>query len=372
MARAAPGCAPGRARASAARRGRRIAARSLALALALVAAELLVRGWAYHLREPFEQYDYATGVYRLVPGTYPADARSVIAIDRDGFRGPELAARAPDLLRIVAVGDSCTFGGGGDESAYPAVLQQLLRARGSSPVRYEVVNAAISGADSQAALRRLVSKVLPLRPAVVTIYIGWNDLMKYSPGSQTDAGLASRLRRSVDGLWLVRGLRKAVFFHLRPTLAAPEVGPESRTGRFRSFTPGVFEANLRRMTAASSAAGARTVFVTLPTPLREGTSRSQIRERRFGFPYFVGAARVGDFLDLIDAYNRAVWRVALENAAPVVDLAGSFAALPDATPYFWDEMHPSPEGQALIAERFEATLDQAGLLPPAAHRPGFD
>lgn len=343
-------------------RGGRAVGFSAAAIIALVVAELLVRGWAYHLREGFEQYDYATGVYRLVPGSHPAGERSVIEINSDGFRGPELAPRGADLLRIAAVGDSCTFGAGSEELTYPAILQELLRTRQPASIRREVVNAAISGADSEAAYRRLISKVLPLQPDVVTIYIGWNDLMKYSPAAQADAGLASTLRRSVDRLWLVRAARKVLFFHLRPALHSPEVGPESRTGRFEGFSPGVFEKNLRRMTSAIRAAGARPVLVTLPTPLREGMSRARIQERRIDFPYFRDAARVGDFLDLIDAYNRAVRRVAFDDAAPIVDLAHSFAELRDPTPYFWDVMHPNHEGQALIAKLFEGALDRAGML----------
>jgi lysophospholipase L1-like esterase len=347
-------------------RGRRIAAYSATGILALIVAELLVRGWAYHLREEFEQYDYATGVYRLVPGSYSSGAQSVITINSDGFRGPELAPQAPNLLWIFAVGDSCTFGAGNEKYTYPAILQELLSARKPVLIHHEVVNAAIAGADSEDALRRLISKVLPLQPDVVTIYIGWNDLMKYSPLAQTDAGLSSRMRRSVDRLWLVRAIRKAIFFYFRPVLVSPEVGPESRTGRFRNFSPGAFEKNLSRMTAATREAGARPVLVTLPTPLRVGMSEKRIRDRQIAFPYFGGAARVGDFLDLIDAYNRAIRRVAIENAAPVVDLARAVGVLEDPTGYFWDAMHMNREGQLLIARSFEQTLDQAGMLTPAA------
>jgi lysophospholipase L1-like esterase len=54
-------------------------------------------------------------------------------------------------------------------------------------LRYEVVNAGVSGLNSELALRRLRSKVIDLDPDVVTIYIGWNDLMKVDPLSQGNA-----------------------------------------------------------------------------------------------------------------------------------------------------------------------------------------
>lgn len=346
-------------------RGRRFGVFTAALVITGIAAELLVRGWAYHLREEFEQYDYATGAYHLVPGQYGSDPAKFVTINSDGFRGPELSRQKPGL-RIVAVGDSCTFGAGSGQHSYPALLQELLGARKPRAIDREMVNAGISGADSEGASRRLVSKVLPLEPDIVTIYIGWNDLMKYSPRAQTGAGLAGRIARQVDQLWLVRGLRKMVFFHLRPAVNAPEIGADSRTERFQRFHPRAFEKNLRNMTEAILAAGARPVLVTLPTALSEGLSAERIRERQIGFPYFRGANRVGDFLDLIDAYNRTIRHVAIDNEALVVDLALAFSTLPDPAPYFWDTMHPNNAGQELVAKLFERTLDRAGLLGPWA------
>jgi len=61
-----------------------------------------------------------------------------------GLRGPEIGPKPAGVRRVLALGDSFTFGHAVEASeAWPAVLQELLDARGGP--RYEVVNAGIGG-----------------------------------------------------------------------------------------------------------------------------------------------------------------------------------------------------------------------------------
>ena len=61
-----------------------------------------------------------------------------------GLRGPELAPKPPGVRRVLALGDSFTFGHAVEAAeAWPAVLEQLLNARGGA--RWEVVNAGVGG-----------------------------------------------------------------------------------------------------------------------------------------------------------------------------------------------------------------------------------
>jgi len=61
-----------------------------------------------------------------------------------GLRGPEIGPKPAGVRRVLALGDSFTFGHAVEASeAWPAVLQELLAARGGP--RYEVVNAGIGG-----------------------------------------------------------------------------------------------------------------------------------------------------------------------------------------------------------------------------------
>jgi acyl-CoA thioesterase-1 len=86
---------------------------------------------------------------------------------------PPLEQQSPDYEgTIVAVGDSLTEGLGVEEElAYPAVLEEKLRARGYP---YQVVNAGISGETSSGTLAR-IKWTLTLNPDIVILVIGAND-----------------------------------------------------------------------------------------------------------------------------------------------------------------------------------------------------
>ena len=326
-------------------------------------AEIGVRGWAYFLREDVERFDTSTETFVLVPGEHRSEF-GIATINSDGFVGDELQQDGPDLWRIAAVGDSCTYGGAFGHEPYPAQLQELLRSHEHPGRRYEVVNAGISGLNSEFALRRLRTKVLPLHPEVVTIYIGWNDLMKIDPfgaGSSTRwAGVAG----FIDRLWLVKGLRKLLFFYVRPYLSPPAIGPGSLTGRIDGFRPTLFEENLRSMIATVRGIESRPVLLTLPTVVRKEMTLDDVRKARVVFPYFPAAYGVLDLLELIRTYNDSIRRVAGEENVPLVDLANAFEKIDDPTPYFLDTMHTNAEGAKLISQLMLADLEKHALLDP--------
>ena len=90
-----------------------------------------------------------------------------------GMRGPEL--RDDGSIRILALGDSCTWGWHvKQDESYPAVLQRLLDARPGG-TRYQVLNAGTPGYTSYQGLTYLREKGLALDPAIVIIGFGWND-----------------------------------------------------------------------------------------------------------------------------------------------------------------------------------------------------
>ncbi len=334
-------------------------------------AELLLRGWSYFVREEAIQFDLATETFVLVPGEHPA--RFVTAtINSDGFVGEELEPEGDDFWRIVAVGDSCTYGGGHKTDTYPAMLGVMLDQQEPHGVRYEVVNAGVSGLNSELALRRLRSKVTGLDPDVVTIYIGWNDLMKVDPLSQGEVKEWASLARMIDDLWLVKGMRKLIFFHLRRNLWIPKTGPESRTGRFEKFQPSVYERNLLEMIEVVRGMGSRPVLLTLPTVVKPDMTVEDLQRAGVMFPYFQSAYGVGDLLDLIEAYNRVIRGVAAQEGAPLVELSRTFEAIEDTPRYFIDTMHLSPLGMQTVAGEVLAGLERNQLLGPAGGDPAGD
>jgi hypothetical protein len=107
--------------------------------------------------------------------------------------------------------------------------------------------------------------------------------------------------------------------------------------------------------------------MTLPTVVRPEMTAEDLKRAGVVFPYFPSAYAVGDFLDLLAAYNRTIRRVAAEEKVPLVDLAKSFEALPDPTPYFYDTMHTNSKGMALIAQDVATVLEAEGLAERPSH-----
>lgn len=349
------------------RRRERIRRLALILGVGLLAGvvtESALRVYAHHLRDPAERWDAAAGTFTLVPGRHVGNAGPVV-VNEAGFVGDTPAAedgRPAPRLRIVALGDSCTFGAGDGVHTYPALLARRLAARAGDPDAVEVVNAGISGLDTAQVTRRLESRVARLRPDVALIYVGWNDLTRKSPLAQGDPGWRGDLVAALDDLWTVRAARKAVFQILRPRLAAPRTGPASRSGRFRYYVPVRFAEDLRRLVAGVRAIGAEPVLLTLPTPVHADATPAQLRLARITFPSVWGTYAVGDFLDLLAAHNLVIRQVAREADAPLVDLAGGLGSRPDAFRYFHDTMHPNDRGMEAIAVQLETSLVRLGWI----------
>lgn len=336
----------------------------------LVAVELSVQTWVRYFRTDYETYDRSAGTPALVPGVYESEDGDSLEINESGFVGPPISSRKEGVWRIVSLGDSCTMGFG--RKHYPAILQRYLETSSPEGRHYEVVNAAISGLDSEQALRRLVSQVPSLEPDVVTIYLGWNDMMKFAPRSQTRYASLSGLSRSIDRLGIVRGLRKLVFFHWRPLLGSPLTGPSSQRDRFDRFHPTYFEENLRAIVRATRGFGARAMLLTLPSAVHLNMDVEDLRRRHIQFPYFASGYAVGDFIDLIESYNRAIRRVGVEEGVLIVDLAEAFATTPHARELFWDSMHPSLQGRDFIARILANALVHEDLARPPPASSDFD
>src|SRR6266849_2597140 len=166
--------------------GKTILFSAIITALFFGALEAAVRVWVYVLRDPAERFDTATRTFVLIPGSHARAGARPIQVNSRGFVGPEFEdPRPPGVTRIVTLGDSCTFGAGAAGETYPEQLALRLNSR-EKPGSYEVINAGIEGLNTDLALRRLVTKVLPLKPDLIIVYLGWNDLMKREPAGQAE------------------------------------------------------------------------------------------------------------------------------------------------------------------------------------------
>jgi len=108
----------------------------------------------------------------LVPFVERTDFNSL------GFRGSEFSEIKPsNTYRIFMVGGSTMIGSGesSDETTIPGILQKMFDSD-NSVQKIEVINAGMSGGNSDTELRLINEKLIAFSPDLVIIYDGWNDL----------------------------------------------------------------------------------------------------------------------------------------------------------------------------------------------------
>ncbi len=86
---------------------------------------------------------------------------------------------------ILAFGDSLTLGVGARLSSYPAVLADLTGLR--------VINAGVSGETTDAGLLRFEQLLASIRPNLLILMEGGNDILQKRDLAQTQANLASMI-----------------------------------------------------------------------------------------------------------------------------------------------------------------------------------
>jgi lysophospholipase L1-like esterase len=114
-----------------------------------------------------------------------------VAINSLGLRGEEIAVpKPPNTIRIVAVGDSITFGYGIPvDDTYAKALERRLNERVPDGMRYEVLNGGTLGGSLSDYLHFLNQKAEVIQPDVVLISLCLNDILLYSEsGSVSEAG----------------------------------------------------------------------------------------------------------------------------------------------------------------------------------------
>lgn len=106
-------------------------------------------------------------------------------------------------LNIVAIGASNTTGFGvGEENAYPAVLQRLLRNKG---VAASVINAGVNG-DVTAGMLRRIDSAVPNGTDIVILQPGGNDLRFFGTKAARAANIAAMAKRV-----RARGMRVIIY-----------------------------------------------------------------------------------------------------------------------------------------------------------------
>lgn len=244
-----------------------------------------------------------------------------------GLRGKAEYAQAKPaaVLRVVFIGDSCTFLG---DPVYPESVQRELNARLQRPV--ECLNASSPGYSSFQGTR-LLDRIEQWHPDAVVVYFGWNDHWR------AHGGLTDTLQSTIGHGPKTLGLVRAVWAGTRPS-----------TNRVPLEQ---YAANLTKVRNVVGSWGAIPVFITAPTAFRAG-AMPPWSYQFFGQFYGMDRAAVDGIPAMHHAYTEVVRSVAAQPPARLVDAEAAFAASPvPATQLFrTDSIHLRSAGHEEMAK----------------------
>lgn len=344
---------------------------------------------------------------------YVTDEFDIVAhYNQLGLRGTDLAANPPaGRKRVVALGDSFTFGWGvPDHAAWPVVLEQLLRQQG---VDLEVANAGQPGADPIVYLRNAARVIPALRPGLILVGVLQGDdvgqlrevslrqsvAVRLSKGLQTVlpgmTALAKRLQVSrapvleigpawsrqargilleidTDGARRYAGLDVALRssfesgrlnpFLLRIALRHPGYFGDAAREDLRAESVTLLAEPLRGLARLAREAGSELVVVSIPYPVY--VSRSGLQSQRsLGFDLDEGLL----VTDVPDRVTREASEAAgLRCLSPLK----AFREHDDRDPLFFPiDGHLNAAGHRLLAEQIAAEVrDRLASIPARASR----
>ena len=324
-------------------------------------AEVGIRVWAFFFRTSYERYNARTQRLELVPNVRVGVGADEFRINSKGFVGRDFDEQKPEgTFRIISMGDSCTFTRGPWTRAYPALLEQQLM-KHEPPKAFEVINAGIEGYNSTLTRARLADEILSYAPDMVTIYIGWNDLMKISPEDTSPGGEVNIWARIKQESYLFKAYRKLIFSYLRPLFNEPAVHvAQGHAHQFTTYVPMQYRNNIEAMIKLLKAKHIKIMIFTLPTVVTPDMSQDELKKHNVFFPYYAGVFDVHSLLALIRAYNQVILDLSRRHSVPVVDLNGALNGR-DKKKLFWDTMHPSYLGHEVIAKAIDQRISEIRL-----------
>ena len=115
--------------------------------------------------------------WEMVPSRIHYTYHHQVAVNALGLRGAEVEAKRQGEIRVLALGDSLTFGQGvGDHETLPHFLETLLQKRDPRARSWTVVNGGHRAYNTHQELALLEELGERLQPDIVVVLWYWNDL----------------------------------------------------------------------------------------------------------------------------------------------------------------------------------------------------
>ncbi len=309
-------------------------------------------------------------VYELIPGSEGRAFKTDVMASSLGFRSPE-PSLAPDVRRVVVLGDSISFGSElPAHTAFPDLLRRSLQHRDG---RFDVQNLSLSGYDTLQEVAVLKRHGVPLDPQLVIVGFCLNDTGVVSANLE----YLERMRSYAERPWLLSSRLGQLMLVLLDRL-------QGRRFEAAANDPAVFRA---RFHAQIDAIGAdehelRALLANaeerLPSAWYRDTDR--VGRLRHAFAELARLRDVHGFRVLIVVFpwletdqegryphqvaHAVIAHEAMRLHLPVLDLLGPFQrrGLVDLRNDSGDPVHPGPEGHAMASDAIEGWLLRADWL----------
>ena len=286
-------------------------------------------------------FNEAFGVKTYRPNmidTNPSDDRQ-FTTNALGFRSPDIAPTpAPGELRIAVVGASTVAGvfAKTNDQTFPSLLEaQLRRAMPGRPVN--VINAGIEGL-MVSELDLLVERaIIPLRPSIVLVYAGFNDMARICTAS-APAAPPLQPAPALGALppWVMTSA--VLSKHALPLRQAPV-----RTGLAdpEKFFPAAYGDSLASLITRVRAAGIEPVLMTVPRGFDAGDGALGRKLATTALVYH----HCLDYDGMVKAanmFNRTIEQVAARHQVDLIELG---KRIPRGPVYFHDAAHFTSRGE---------------------------
>jgi lysophospholipase L1-like esterase len=307
-----------------------------------------------YVRVPGEGHFHRPGFAGRWDGTW-------YGIESHGLRGAEWKpALTPEEFRVLAIGDSCTFGKGVDEpDCWPRQFEKLLGAALPPGYRALVANAGVNGYSAKQYLKVIRERSRDVRPNLIVIGYNLNDFPNQTKAvdetvhqgkGNLRAAIPYDIRNYLGRFALFRWLRATYYtMHRERDFAAAEkmAAAVKQQGTANAERTAREIANLDAMAAEAKEMDARLCV--------------------FLFPY---ESQV--YLEQYDS-SAIDWLRGLceERGIPFIAMVEDFRARARSTAppkqlfLRGDRYHPDPEGYGIVAQRVLDVVREAGWLPKA-------
>jgi len=307
----------------------------------------------------FEQAPNSILPFRLRAGSHGMMVRCPISINSIGLRGPEISAAKNGAYRIVALGESTTFGmtiQPGDKP-WPEVLEQIIHQRLKTRRPVQVLNAGVPAYNINSSLYRLPREILPLQPDMIISYHGANGFPLINSSVLPTLGPAPPvyqerpIKLAADA---EHRLRLLLFrYHVRPP-GVSVVPPAARP------LDTAYAAAYRQLIQCARTNGIRLALANFSMAVNQASDRKVIDFYRGG-----GTRAAYGFMQANAVHSLIVSQLAAEH--PEVCFVDTHPHLDGDHEKFIDLIHFTGEGDRQLAENIFAGIRytlQQDLAPP--------